>query len=349
MAATNYRITIGQLSGSYFAPVSSTAYHLRVSPYSSNTYSATSDANGVLNFGEIADGWYRLYDNAGSQVSSFGERFICADDTPTFVTATCSTSLVTDTIAEKTAAAGVTIDGVLIKDSLNGSSICALTGDQTIAGVKTFSSFPVSPSSAPTTDYQFANKKYVDDLALIPANTLWVCPDFTGVTGKIYTTIQGAINYAQSQTPAATSRWKILIYPKKVTLLGYEENITLQAYVDLIGIGLVRLTGTMTSASTNTRLENLYWNYGGNFSVSSVLAYRCIFRAYASDTDYALTLTGGKFYECGFYSIGASAPTVVSGDNNLFINCWNNANLQMGASDVGFINSLNTVTIDFNY
>jgi hypothetical protein len=41
----------------------------------------------------------------------------------------------------------------------------ALTGDQTVAGVKTFSSFPVTPSEAPTTDYQVANKKYVDDNA----------------------------------------------------------------------------------------------------------------------------------------------------------------------------------------
>jgi hypothetical protein len=39
------------------------------------------------------------------------------------------------------------------------------TGNETIAGVKTFSSFPVTPSSAPTTDYQVANKKYVDDNA----------------------------------------------------------------------------------------------------------------------------------------------------------------------------------------
>lgn len=37
-----------------------------------------------------------------------------------------------------------------------------LLGDQTVAGVKTFSSFPVTPSSAPTMDYQTANKKYVD-------------------------------------------------------------------------------------------------------------------------------------------------------------------------------------------
>jgi hypothetical protein len=36
-------------------------------------------------------------------------------------------------------------------------------GAQTINGIKTFGSFPVTPSSAPTTDYQVANKKYVDD------------------------------------------------------------------------------------------------------------------------------------------------------------------------------------------
>lgn len=39
------------------------------------------------------------------------------------------------------------------------------SGNQTIAGVKTFSSFPVTPSAAPAADYQAANKKYVDDVA----------------------------------------------------------------------------------------------------------------------------------------------------------------------------------------
>ena len=37
------------------------------------------------------------------------------------------------------------------------------TGNETVAGIKTFSSFPVTPSSAPTANYQTANKKYVDD------------------------------------------------------------------------------------------------------------------------------------------------------------------------------------------
>ncbi len=43
-----------------------------------------------------------------------------------------------DAIAEKTGATGVTIDGILLKDSLDGSSIVALTGAQTIAGAKTY-------------------------------------------------------------------------------------------------------------------------------------------------------------------------------------------------------------------
>lgn len=45
----------------------------------------------------------------------------------------------------------------------DGSNYVALTGNQTIGGVKTFSSFPVTPNTTPTTDYQVANKKYVDD------------------------------------------------------------------------------------------------------------------------------------------------------------------------------------------
>lgn len=35
--------------------------------------------------------------------------------------------------------------------------------NESIAGVKTFTSFPITPSSAPTTNYQVSNKKYVND------------------------------------------------------------------------------------------------------------------------------------------------------------------------------------------
>lgn len=50
------------------------------------------------------------------------------------------------------------------------------TANQTLLvnAVATFTYFPVGPSSAPTTDYQFANKKYVDDFAGADANAVHV-------------------------------------------------------------------------------------------------------------------------------------------------------------------------------
>ncbi len=41
----------------------------------------------------------------------------------------------------------------------------SLTENENIGGEKTFTSFPITPSTAPTSDYQVCNKKYVDDNA----------------------------------------------------------------------------------------------------------------------------------------------------------------------------------------
>lgn len=50
-----------------------------------------------------------------------------------------------------------------LKTDITDNSVLK-TGNQTVAGVKTFSSFPVTPSSAPSNNYDVANKKYVDDM-----------------------------------------------------------------------------------------------------------------------------------------------------------------------------------------
>lgn len=61
------------------------------------------------------------------------------------------------------------IDGIEanadVTDAANVAAAGAVmnTGNETIGGIKTFSSFMVTPTGAPTTDYQAANKKYVDD------------------------------------------------------------------------------------------------------------------------------------------------------------------------------------------
>jgi hypothetical protein len=86
------------------------------------------------------------------------------------------------TLAEVTLTSGqTTITASSIKDvrAFNAGypgvgQFVDLISAQNVDGVKTFGSFSITPSSAPTTSYQVANKKYVDDrdaatLAAVPA------------------------------------------------------------------------------------------------------------------------------------------------------------------------------------
>ena len=52
------------------------------------------------------------------------------------------------------------VDVTVIKQ--NGNTVVDTMQNQLVGGVKTFSSFPITPNSAPTADYQVANKIYVD-------------------------------------------------------------------------------------------------------------------------------------------------------------------------------------------
>jgi hypothetical protein len=83
-----------------------------------------------------------------------------------------------------------------------------VTGDETAAGVKTFSSFPVTPSAAPTTNYQTANKKYVNDQDTIVAGTVTTVSNnlATEVTnrGNADTTLQGNIDIVSAAISSET-------------------------------------------------------------------------------------------------------------------------------------------------
>ena len=79
-----------------------------------------------------------------------------------------------------------TINGV----SFNGTANITLptvntSGNQSIAWVKTFSSFPVTPSSNPTTAYQVANKSYVDGQITSLSLQTWV----TSVNSKTWAVV----------------------------------------------------------------------------------------------------------------------------------------------------------------
>ena len=124
-----------------FIPSTGLTVTLRINPYSGTTYTLAEvgvTAPGVYNHSSIDDGMYKLYIGGVEQTQY--KTFHIVDSSPRF-----------DTISEWTTGAGVYIDGIKLIDNLNASSIMALTGAQTAAGIKTFSSAPKSSAAATLT------------------------------------------------------------------------------------------------------------------------------------------------------------------------------------------------------
>lgn len=123
--------------------------------------------------------------------------------------------------------------GAVIDTAAGDSAVVHNTGDETVAGVKTFSSSPIVP--APTTDLQAATKKYVDDAvtagggytnenaqdavgAMVDSSLVYadatpllsraaLTGDVTASQGSNATTIANdAVTYAKMQNVSATSR-----------------------------------------------------------------------------------------------------------------------------------------------
>jgi len=87
---------------------------------------------------------------------------------------------------------------------------------------------------------------------------LYVDAGLSEITGHVYTTVQGAITYAGTQTPAASSPWLVVIKPGI-----YVEVVTCAAYVDLIGEGIVEIqhstasTGAVVIGVSNVTIRNV--------------------------------------------------------------------------------------------
>ena len=98
------------------------------------------------------------------------------------------------------------------------------TGDESISGVKTFSSFPVTPSSAPGSDYQVANKKYVDDNAVVGGGGSSI---FGGNISAITDSADGwVLGIDQIQTSADSSENDVeIVMPMAGTIKNFYVNV----------------------------------------------------------------------------------------------------------------------------
>jgi len=150
--AITFALPVGleNVDGSINVDETISTINLRADPYTSATYNGTLIDHGVYQFSNVASGEYKVY--SGDDVLTIFGIIKVGEHNAVMITGaqtiagvkTFSNQMVlsagvqTDTISEKTSTSGVTIDGVLIKDSLDVSGIVAKTGAQSIAGLKTF-------------------------------------------------------------------------------------------------------------------------------------------------------------------------------------------------------------------
>ena len=180
MTGQTIRIPIGQsVLGVVNTDETVSNINLRLSSGGGAVYNGTHIGEGVYEFTNVSSGSYKVFTDSTELVKiswvivGEADAVLITGNQPIAGVKTASdqwvfsTGFKTDTIAEKTSNAGVTIDGVLIKDSLNGSAIVT-TGavNQDIQGIKTFQSYPEIDSAIGTepTGYQIPYADWVSGL-----------------------------------------------------------------------------------------------------------------------------------------------------------------------------------------
>lgn len=134
------------------------------------------------------------------------------------------------------------------------------SGDQNVNGIKTFGSFPVGPSSLPTTSYELANKLYADR---VPTDT-----DMFGFLNQSETTI--SFNGTDTFTIAPTgTTWSYYRSGIKHTITGSKTKVLATPmvdgnkyfiFIDATDGTLSTSTSTWTLNDTKVPVAIVFWN-----------------------------------------------------------------------------------------
>ena len=346
--ALSFRYTIVDVSGGYYVPVTTGSYSLRASPFSASTYAGSHVANGSWNFGVVADGVYQLWnEGTPAQVASFGEVQL-VDSAISSIGITLPSNL--DANSKKIVSLA---DGTATGDAVNYGQVVRNTGDQSIAGVKTFTSLPFTGPITPSSNYQLSTKKYVDDkVAAVTTNSFQesinkvrVFPDGTETTDQVYLSIlKGVTSFA---APASDNLCLASIEGMNVgnTYISAEVN-SLVSYVNLKGVGkhiwVMFNDVTETAVTTLEDMTIIFGTAGGVYgarSYNSMTFENCIIYHY-----HNVTLTNCVVRNCLFLGSSSYAVTV-DGSTKVINSQFNNALVKA----VGFSGITPNVTDGFTY
>lgn len=137
-------------------------------------------------------------------------------------------------------------------DSANASDIATLdgevvklTGDQSVAGIKTFTSIPVGPASDPATDNQLTRKLYVDnEILVVQGNVDDVVADLAALDAAV-------VKLTGDQSVAGIKTFSsIPVLPASDPTT--DNQATRKLYVDTLDGANVKLTGNQSISGVKT-------------------------------------------------------------------------------------------------
>lgn len=305
-------VAIGQVVGGNWQPTTGlTTVNLRLSPFSSAAYTMDSAlGDGIYKFNDVAtDGDYKVY--VGNVEQTYFGMICLGKDGAVLITGNqtiagiktftqqivASAGISTDTISEKTASAGVTIDGVLIKDSLNGSAIVTTNAvNQDVQGIKTFQSYPEIDSaigSAPS-GFQIPYAQWVSDLVASIIVTPYQQASkkrriITGGTtqgNQVYTSFGGCT--ATITDNAIANRYRVFLEQGQ-NYTAVQDNIfyvlasQFKNYIDVIGDG--KSTYVVLDGSTSLSVACVMANLNLYLGVNNISGARTLQSVTLKDVD----------------------------------------------------------------
>jgi len=217
----------------------------------------------------------------------------------------------------------------------------SLTGNETVAGIKTFSSSPIVPT--PTTDFQAATKKYADDLAIAgsPNASTTVkgiveeatfaevlAGTDTGGTGARNFVVPSLITIPQEFVATAGEN---ITAGNSVFVANGEESKVMNAFSTTTGVGSTTTTTTwlyqsFTTGSTTTKIKRVTLNTTSNGAGG---AFTVRIRSSPNGSNLASVGTGNPGTGTSGYDFDlAVSPStvyyiVISWDNDLNPVTWN--------------------------